>query len=119
MRAILVLLCFEFFGLGETVLEEGRGTGSFKAAQSSLAGLAWIGREGRRTRRVVDSEVVLVPVASVFGEPCCLPVCEPRPRREMGKAYWDRPDEVASRGKMQMLRRRMFLRVLACDMSSL
>jgi hypothetical protein len=85
------------------VLEEGRGTGSFKAAQPSLAGLAWIGREGRRTRRVVDSEVVLVPVASVFGKPCC----------------WDRPDEVASRGKMQMFRRRMFLRVLACDMSSM
>jgi hypothetical protein len=96
------------------MLEEGRGTGAFEATQPSLARLAWIRREGRSARRVVDSEVVLIPVAPVFAQPCCLLVCEPWPEREFGEAYRDRTDEVAPRGEVQMFSCRMFLLFLAC-----
>jgi hypothetical protein len=54
------------------VLEEGRGAGSFMATQPSLAGFAGVRGEGRGACRVVDSQMVLVPVASVFAQPCCL-----------------------------------------------
>ena len=69
MRAILVLLCFEFFGLGETVLEEGRGAGPFNASQASLAGVAGVGREAGGAVRVIDAQVVLIPVAAVLAQP--------------------------------------------------
>lgn len=57
------------------MLEEGRSTRSFMAAQPPLARFARIGREGRSAVRVVYSQMVLVPVASVFAQPCCLWSC--------------------------------------------
>jgi hypothetical protein len=54
------------------VLKEGRGAGSFMATQPSLEGFAGVRRESCSARRVVDSQMVLVPVASVFAQPCCL-----------------------------------------------
>lgn len=51
---------------GEAMLEEGRGAGSLCATQASLSRITGVGREGSSACRVVDAQVVLVPVAAVL-----------------------------------------------------
>lgn len=51
------------------MLEEGRGARSFEAAESSLASLARIRGKSADSGRVVDAQVVLVPVAAMFVQP--------------------------------------------------
>ena len=66
---LLFLLDIELLGLGKAVLEEGRGAGPFNASQTSLAGVAGIGREAGGAVRVIDAQMVLVPVAAVLAQP--------------------------------------------------
>lgn len=54
------------------MLEQGRGTGSLKAAKATRACLSRVGRESGRAGRVVDVEVVLVPVPSMCLQPSFL-----------------------------------------------
>ena len=70
-----LLFGVEFFGLREAVLEESRGAGPIGSTQASLAGFAGIRREGRGACRVVDAQVVLVPVAAVLAQPGGLQLC--------------------------------------------
>lgn len=65
----LVVVGIEILGLGEAVLEEGRGAGALEAAQLALTGLSRVRGEGGGAVRVVDAQVVFVPVASVLGQP--------------------------------------------------
>ena len=65
----LFLLDVELLWLGKAVLEEGRGAGPFNASQASLAGVAGIGREAGGAVRVIDAQVVLIPVAAVLAQP--------------------------------------------------
>jgi hypothetical protein len=41
-----------------------------------MASVTGIGREGRCAARVIDAQVVLIPVATMFAQPCCLELCE-------------------------------------------
>ena len=66
---LLFLLDVELLWLGKAVLEEGRGAGPFNASQASLAGVAGIGREAGGAVRVIDAQVVLIPVAAVLAQP--------------------------------------------------
>jgi hypothetical protein len=66
---LLLLLGVELLGLGKAVLEESRGAGPFNASQASLAGVAGIGREASGAARVIDAQVVLIPVAAVLAQP--------------------------------------------------
>lgn len=56
------------------MLEQSRCAGAFEAAQSPVACFARVRGEGRCARRVVDSQMVFVPVAAMFTQPCCLEV---------------------------------------------
>ena len=70
-RILRALLPFgaELSGLGEAVLEESRGAGPLGATEASLVGVAGTGREGCGAGRVVDAQVVLVPVTAVLAQP--------------------------------------------------
>lgn len=57
------------------MLKEGRCAGPFGSTQASLTGFTGIGREGRGAGRVVDAQVVLVPVATVRLQPSFLYTC--------------------------------------------
>jgi hypothetical protein len=65
----LLLLGVELLGLGKAMLEEGRGAGPFNASQASLAGVAGVGREAGGAARVINAQVVLIPVAAVLAQP--------------------------------------------------
>jgi hypothetical protein len=65
LRTFLVL-GVKLLGLGEAVLEEGRGAGPLEATEASLARFTGVGRKGGGACRVVDAQVVLVPVAAVL-----------------------------------------------------
>lgn len=54
------------------MLKEGGRTGAFKTTQSSLASVAGVRGKGSSAGRVVDAQMVLVPVASMLVQPCCL-----------------------------------------------
>ena len=66
---LFLLFDVELLGLGKAVLEEGRGAGPFNASQASLAGVAGVGREAGGAVRVIDAQVVLIPVAAVLAQP--------------------------------------------------
>ena len=69
----LLVLCVNVFRLREAVLEEGRGAGAFEACQTSIARAAAVGGgEGGGAGRVVDVQVVLVPVAAMGPQPSLL-----------------------------------------------
>ena len=64
-----LVIGIEFVGLGEAVVEEGRGAGPLEAAQAPLAGLAGVGGEAGGAGGVIDAQVVFVPVAAVLAQP--------------------------------------------------
>ena len=68
---LIFLLFFgvELLGLGKAVLEKCGGAGPFNASQASLAGVAGIGREAGGAVRVINAQVVLIPVAAVLAQP--------------------------------------------------
>jgi hypothetical protein len=55
--------------LGEAGVEEGRGAGPFQATEAAAACIAGVFGEGGSAVRVVEAQVVAIPVAAVFGEP--------------------------------------------------
>ena len=67
-----LVLSIKVLRLWETVLEKGGSAGAFQSAKSPMARLAGVCRKGGRSRGVVNSEVVLVPVTAVFAQPGCL-----------------------------------------------
>lgn len=86
--------------LGEASLEQGGRAGSLESCQAAVARGG--GREGGVAVRVVDVQMVPVPVAAVCLQP----------------ALRDGPDEEAARGEVQVLGGAMLLRGRSVDMQS-
>lgn len=70
---ILLFLLGDFLWLREAMLEKGGGAGPLEAGQATLFRLSGVrGGEGRGAGRVVDVEVVFVPIAPIRLQPSFL-----------------------------------------------